>query len=125
MKRLLPQVLDIVRKYKTNNPNCLAKCIGVDVNYVNLSRFQRMYGMKAAYMKAGSFKSIIISKALSANERNVALAHELGHIFLHHGGYHWIDFHLLSREEKNIKELMLTSLLFFSSPTPVFGTVLL
>lgn len=69
MKRLLPQVLDIVRKYKTNNPNCLAKCIGVDVNYVNLSRFQRMYGMKAAYMKAGSFKSIIISKALSANER--------------------------------------------------------
>lgn len=105
MKRLLPQVLDIVRKYKTNNPNCLAKCIGVDVNYVNLSRFQRMYGMKAAYVKAGSFKSIIISKALSANERNVALAHELGHIFLHHGGYHWIDFHLLSREEKNIKEL--------------------
>lgn len=100
MKRMLPEVLNIVRRYKTNNPNCLAKCIGVDVNYVNLSRFQRMYGMKA-----GSFKSIIISKALSANERNVALAHELGHIFLHHGGYHWIDFHLLSREEKNIKEL--------------------
>lgn len=88
MKRLLPQVLDIIRKYETNNPNCLAKCIGVDVNYVNLSRFQRMYGMKAAYMKAGPFKSIIINKALSANERNVALAHELGHIFLYHGGYH-------------------------------------
>lgn len=88
MKRMLPEVLNIVRRYRTNNPNELAECIGIDVNYVNLSYFQKMYGMKAAYMKAGPFKSIIISKALSANERNVALAHELGHIFLHHGGYH-------------------------------------
>lgn len=39
MKRLLPTVIDIIRKYETNNPNCLAKCIGVDVNYVNLCEF--------------------------------------------------------------------------------------
>lgn len=105
MKRMLPEVLNIVRRYRTNNPNELAECIGIDVNYVNLSYFQKMYSMKAAYMKTGPFKSIIISKALSANERNVALAHELGHIFLHHGGYHWMEFHLLGKEERSIKEL--------------------
>ena len=59
MKRMLPEVLNIVRRYRTNNPNELAECIGIDVNYVNLSYFQKMYGMKAAYMKAGPFKSII------------------------------------------------------------------
>ena len=105
MKRMLPEVLNIVRRYRTNNPNELAELLGIDVYYVNMSLFYKQYGMKAAYMKAGFFKGIIINRTLSANERNVALAHELGHIFPHHGGYHWMDFHLLSREEKKIKEL--------------------
>lgn len=55
MKRLLPTVIDIIRKYETNNPNELAELLGIDVYYVNMSLFYKQYGMKAAYMKAGFF----------------------------------------------------------------------
>ena len=105
MKRMLPHVIDIVREYGTNNPNELASALGIGVSYVDIDYFYHKYGMKAAFLKAGTVKTIIINRRFPVNERNVILAHELGHVFLHRGGYHWMEFHLLSKEKQDRKEL--------------------
>lgn len=55
MKRMLPEVLNIVRRYETNNPNELAERIGIDVNYVNLSRFQKNVRYESRLYESRSF----------------------------------------------------------------------
>lgn len=99
MKRMYPKVVNIVRKYETNNPEELARHIGVHVYYVSLK-----HRMNGAYIKVGKRQIVLIEKDLDFNHRQVVLAHELGHIFLKQHGKRFADLHLLSKEERDFRE---------------------
>lgn len=36
MRRMLPKVLDIIKKYRTNDPNELAERLGIKVKYADM-----------------------------------------------------------------------------------------
>lgn len=99
MKRMLPTVLDIVKKYQTNNPNELAGKLGIKVKYANM-----LDGPNGIFIKAAKKQVILINKMLDYDHQNVVLAHELGHIFLHRGGFHLFDIHMLHKKEETKKD---------------------
>lgn len=99
MKRMYPKVVDLVYKYRTNNPSELARAMGIQVFYVDLK-----HEMNGVYVKIGEKQIVLIEKSLDFNHRQVVLAHELGHIFLKQHGKRFADLHLLSKEEKDFRE---------------------
>ena len=100
MQRMLPKVLDIVSKYETNNPNEIAEKLGIATSYVPLPG-----DIGGMYIKFVAKQTILINRNYDKNERNVALAHELGHIFLHNnGGFHLLEMQTISRKAQDKTE---------------------
>ena len=98
MKRMYPLVLDIVRQYETNNPYELCKFMNISVVHTD------SIGSYGLLVKVLNKKIILIHSDLDNNQRSVVLAHELGHVILHKGGYHLFDIHKLSASKQDKKE---------------------
>ncbi len=98
MKTMLPFVVDIIREHETNDPNELAAHLNITVKYVPL------LGVKGVYLKFANIQVIAIEEKLNADERNVVLAHEIGHLYLHKKGYSVFDIDILPQHEKAQKE---------------------
>ena len=79
MRRLLPKVLDVVRKYESNNPETILQMMRVKIHPHNIS-----FLPDAFYVRLGGVRSISVNVRLPDDARNVVLAHELGHIVLRH-----------------------------------------
>lgn len=99
MRRMLPKVLDIIKKYRTNDPNELAERLGIKVKYADM-----MGGPNGIFIKFVKKQVILINKELDFDHQNVVLAHELGHILLHQGGYHLFSMHTLKKDTMEQKE---------------------
>lgn len=80
MKRMYPLVLDIVKHFQTNNPNEICEMMGIRV------RRQHLLDGRGFYIKNPWLRIIVLDDRLSLNMADIVLAHELGHIFLHHSG---------------------------------------
>ena len=66
-----------VRKYNTRNPFELAEYLNIQVQIGNL-------GSRAGcYMFLKNHKCIFLNESLHENEKNMVMAHELGHAILH------------------------------------------
>lgn len=66
-----------VRKYNTKNPFELAEYLNIQVQIGNL-------GSRAGcYMFLKNHKCIFLNESLHENEKNMVMAHELGHAILH------------------------------------------
>ncbi len=79
MRRLLPKVLDVVRKYESNNPETILQAMHINIHPHNIS-----FLPDAFYVRLGIVRSISVNVKLTDDARNVVLAHELGHIVLRH-----------------------------------------
>lgn len=79
MRRLLPKVLDVVRKYESNNPETILQAMHINIHPHNIS-----FLPDAFYVRLGIVRSISVNVRLTDDARNVVLAHELGHIVLRH-----------------------------------------
>ena len=90
MKRMLPVVLDIIKKYGTNDPNEIASAMHISVKKVPLP--DEIGGF---FLKALAIKEIFINEKDGYNAQNVALAHEIGHIILHRAGDQLFTVHSL------------------------------
>ncbi len=100
MKKLLPGVIDIIHRYETNDPVELAQKLGFKIVYKEL----RALGVRGMAVKLLNVQYIIVDSALPNDVKNVVIAHEIGHIFLHGLLSKVIDFHALTKEEKDYKE---------------------
>lgn len=79
MRRLLPTVIDVIRAHESNNPETILREMNVKIHLHNI-----IFLPDAFYVRLGQMQSISIKTSLSEDARNVALAHELGHIVLRH-----------------------------------------
>ena len=79
MRRLLPKVLDVVRKHESNNPETILQAMHINIHPHNIS-----FLPDAFYVRLGIVRSISVNVRLTDDARNVVLAHELGHIVLRH-----------------------------------------
>lgn len=73
-------VLDIVKHFQTNDPNEICEMMGIRV------RRQHLLDGRGFYIKNPWLRIIVLDDRLSLNMADIVLAHELGHIFLHHSG---------------------------------------
>jgi Zn-dependent peptidase ImmA (M78 family) len=92
MKRMLPVVLDVIKKYGTNDPNEIAKAMNIAVKKVPLP--DEIGGF---FLKALTIKEIFINEKDAYNTQNVSLAHEIGHIVLHRAGDQLFTVHPLKK----------------------------
>lgn len=100
MRRMLPRVLDVVREYGTNDPNTIIKALHIPVYDSWACTLLRVNGF---YTKANKKQAIFTEPKLNKMQKDVVLAHELGHIKLkqHHGR---LAFDLLTDEQKEERE---------------------
>lgn len=99
MKRMLPKVLDIIKEHKSNDPDVIARNLRIRVHYRLLPK-----QLKGMLIKTPFTKDIVINSRININQKKVALAHELGHIYLHSGGFNLIEINLLTDSERKRKE---------------------
>ncbi|CAM2952612.1 ImmA/IrrE family metallo-endopeptidase [Hathewaya histolytica] len=79
MMNIRVRVKHLVQKYDTRNPYKLAKYLGINIEYKKYSDSTKGY-----FLKILRNKFIIINDNLSEHEKEIVLAHELGHAILHH-----------------------------------------
>lgn len=70
-------VKKLVKKYQTNNPYELAKCLNIMIIYNALG------SINGYYTKAYRQKFIVLNDGLSYEQERFTLAHEIGHSVLH------------------------------------------
>lgn len=70
-------VNDVIHKYKTSNPDLIAKAMGIQVLYADLGK---TLGYYTKYKKG---KFIVLNSTMSGSAKNFVLAHELGHFIMH------------------------------------------
>lgn len=99
MKRMYPIVLDIIKENRSNDPDVIAKNLRISVHYRSLPKH-----LKGLLIKTPFSKDIVINSKIDINHKKVALAHELGHVILHKGGYNLFDIDLLTDRDKKEKE---------------------
>lgn len=100
MRRMLPRVLDVVRKYETNDPNELCELMNITIKRTNL------HGVTEGFaVKLFDTKIIFLERTLSRNKSNVVLAHELAHIILHGFGKRGFAVHVPKDKATDRKEL--------------------
>lgn len=99
MKRMLPVVLDTIKKYGTNNPNEIAAAMNIAVRKAPMP--DEIGGF---FLKALAIKEIFINEKDGYNAQNVALAHEIGHIILHRAGEHLFAMHSVSKHKTRKQE---------------------
>ena len=87
-------VQDLIQTYHSRDPEELIRCL--DIHLYERTDFQQLLGM---YMEVEGRKCIFLKADLEEAERNMILAHELGHALLH-------------REEAAMMEIM--NMTFFS-----------
>ena len=107
MKKMLPFVLTLIKKYETNVPDDIAEYLNVSVTRVALP-----LSVAGAYAKVGPKKVILINNQYDKDKQNVALAHELGHYLLNHGDVHTVAAHLLPNDAKDAQELQANKFAF-------------
>lgn len=100
MRRLLPTVIDVIRAHESNNPSTILRAMGVKIHPHNI-----IFLPDAFFVRLGRMQSISIKTTLSEDARNVALAHELGHIILHHSLDSFVHVDRLSATQHDEKEL--------------------
>ena len=98
MKRMLQFVLDVVREYGTNDPNIIIKELNIPVYESWACTLLRVNGF---YTKANKKQAIFTEPSLNKMQKDVVLAHELGHIKLKHH-HARLAFDLLSDEQKEV-----------------------
>lgn len=94
MKRILPIVLNLVQQYGTNDPKELCQCIGIDVIHINIPM-----GPRGVSLKILDTRYVYLDNCLSKDEKNVTLAHELGHAVLKHSQHRIIDVDIVSKKD--------------------------
>lgn len=99
MKRMLPKVLEIIKEMKSNDPDVIAHKLHIDVHYRAMP-----LKVKGMLLRTPFSKDVIINSKLDINQKKVALAHELGHVILHRGGYNLFEIDLLTDRDKKEKE---------------------
>ena len=100
MKRLLPIVIETVRTYESNNPETILRSRGVHIRHHDMT-----FMPDAFYVSIGIIKTVSVKDTLNQDEKNIALAHELGHIVLRHKGQSLVDFHKITTKERDEREL--------------------
>lgn len=78
MKKHIRIIIErLIRKYKTSDPEELAKCLGYKIIEMNLGK------MAGSYRLLKRKRTIFINSNLNYHQRKIVLAHELGHALLH------------------------------------------
>lgn len=72
-------VLEIIKKFKTNDPFELCDLMNVNVHYANLGTLRGMY----RYNKRNCFITLNSALELTYVEYKFICAHELGHLLMH------------------------------------------
>lgn len=75
---MLNMVLDLINLYGSNEPRNIASRLNIKVIYKPLPAC-----VSGIQIKPEIKKAIIINSRLSRRQQRIALAHQLGHIFLH------------------------------------------
>lgn len=99
MKRMLPKVLEIIREHSSNDPDVIANNLGIRVHYRALP-----IRIKGLLVRTPLSRDVVINSKIDTNHKKIALAHELGHVFLHKGGFHLFEINLLTAADKHVKE---------------------
>ncbi|SQB33434.1 ImmA/IrrE family metallo-endopeptidase [Clostridium cochlearium] len=73
------RVKHLIQKYGTRDPNKIADYLGINVEYKHYSNSTKGY-----FIKILTNKFIIINSSIPNHEKEIVLAHELGHAVLHH-----------------------------------------
>lgn len=75
---MLNMVLDLINSYGSNEPRTIASRLNIKVFYKRMP-----VGVSGVLIKPEIKKAIVINSRLSRRQQRIALAHQLGHIFLH------------------------------------------
>ena len=100
MKRMYPIVLDVIKENRSNDPDVIARNLRIRVHYRSLPKH-----LKGLLIKTPFSRDIVINSKIDINHKKVALAHELGHVILHKGGYNLFDIDLFNDRDKREKEV--------------------
>lgn len=92
-------VIQLMKKYATNDPFELSECLGIKVLYHDLGH---TWGYFSTYKR---FKAIHINQKLSEEHIPFTCAHELGHAVLHKGiATNYLKAHTLFSVDKIERE---------------------
>lgn len=75
---MLNMVLDLINSYGSNEPRTIASKLNIKVIYKPLPAC-----VSGVMIKPEIKKAIVINSRLSRRQQRTALAHQLGHVFLH------------------------------------------
>ena len=98
MKKMLPKVLSVVKRFESNDPNEICKALHIRV--VSKSHI----GVKGIFISSPVKQLIVVDRTLTTNEKNAVLAHELGHYFLHGMGTRIFAVDVLTKEQHRQQE---------------------
>lgn len=79
MLNIHARVKHLIQKHGTRDPNKIADYLGINVEYKHYSNSTKGY-----FIKILTNKFIIINSSIPNHEKEIVLAHELGHAVLHH-----------------------------------------
>ena len=98
MKKMLPKVLSVVKRFESNDPNTICKALHIRVVP------KPCIGVKGIFISSPIKQLIVVDRALTTNEKNVVLAHELGHYFLRGIGTRIFAVDVLTKEQHRQQE---------------------
>ena len=98
MKKMLPKVLSVVKRFESNDPNTICKALHIRVVP------KPCIGVKGIFISSPIKQLIVVDRALTTNEKNVVLAHELGPYFLHGIGTRIFAGDVLTKEQHRQQE---------------------
>lgn len=78
MNNISKKVKNIIKKYKTRDPEEISKKMGINVQYNSYDDLTKGY-----YINIKRNKYITLNSNLNEYEKKIVLAHELGHAALH------------------------------------------
>ncbi|MBV4426486.1 ImmA/IrrE family metallo-endopeptidase [Clostridium tyrobutyricum] len=73
------RVKHLIQKYGTRDPEKIINYLGIDLRYEDIGE-----KAKGFYISLVTNKYIVINNKLDEHEKNIVLAHELGHALLHY-----------------------------------------
>lgn len=81
------------KEFKTNDPEVLCEKLNIVVEYSN-------YSTKGYCYRISNQRFIVISKSLCDENKSYVLAHELGHVILHHSNSIYAIYHSKDTSKK-------------------------